>query len=143
MTRRCLVPCVAASLLVGCLSFGEDVETAAPSPAQVARCRSEMHLAPALSIEPRGFKLTQGIDDAIWFKFVTARQPAARLFRPDVDVSLFKPGVALQPAMTPWWDAQGKRLVGGQVSLPSARYMTVGIEERGEQMTVYIMWAET
>ncbi len=143
MKRRCSFACVAAVILTGCLSFGDNVDTATPSAEQVARCRAEMHLAPGLVLTARGYKLTQGIDDAIWFKFVTARQPVAALFRPDVDTTTFRPGVEIQPAGTPWWDAQGKKLVGGQVSLPNARFMTVGIDEQGEDMTVYVMWAET
>jgi hypothetical protein len=144
-TRRFLAVLAAMAGLTACLSFGANVETTAPTAEQVARCRAEMYLARDLTLDPKGFKLIQGIDDAIWFKFVTARQPHSQLFRSDVvDTTRFKAHVGTADSHAPaWWDVKGKRLMGGSVSLPNVRYMWVAIEESGELLTVYISWHET
>lgn len=56
--------------LAGCLSFGEDIETTTPTPAQLAKCKSELYLNSKTTIQPLGLYLVgSGIDDALWFKF--------------------------------------------------------------------------
>ncbi len=131
----------------GCLKFGDDEETTAPSADQVARCRAEMYLTPGLKIRPLGYKLIgSGIDDAIWFKFGTDTSSAAEIFRTDiVDVSGFGEALEIQaPASkSDWWDIAGKKIHGGRVSLPNARFMSVGIASSEGQSVVYIMWHET
>ena len=130
----------------GCLNFGKDEETTSPTEAQVSRCRSEMYLNPSMKITPLGFKLEgSGIDDAIWFKFKTDISNVREIFDSEVvDTSTFKDGFAFANDMDElkWWDAKGKRLLGGQVELPNVRFMNVGIEEDGDGYVVYIMWHE-
>jgi len=53
-------------LISGC---GNHIETISPSAEQIVTCKKVMYLKNDLEIEPLGFKLTQKIDDAIWFKF--------------------------------------------------------------------------
>jgi hypothetical protein len=131
--------------MTACLSFGPNAATTTPTAEQVARCRAEMYLAPDLKLAPKGFKLIQGIDAAIWFKFVTPRQPFAQIFRAEiVDTARFKVLGGMADSHAPsWWDVNGKRLVGGSVSLPNVRSMWVAIEEGDEQLTVYVSWHET
>jgi hypothetical protein len=142
---RIVAALAAMAGLTACLSFGPNAETTTPTAEQVARCRAEMYLSPDLKLEPKGFKLIQGIDDAIWFKFVTPRQPLSQVFRSEiVDTARFKALVGLADSHAPsWWDVNGKRLVGGSVSLPNVRSMWVAIEEGDEQLTVYVSWHET
>ena len=42
-----------------------------------------------------------------------------------------------------WWDVEGKELVGGEISLPNARFMNLGAEKIEGGYIVYIMWHET
>lgn len=133
-------------LLSGCLSFGSDVETASPSPEQVARCVAEMYINPGVVIRPLGFKLLgSGIDDAIWFKFETTANVQSLFNLKIVDTSGFSESSnQAQDGQGPsWWDLSGKKLLGGQVQLPNARFMNVHIEKKGDRNIVYILWHET
>ena len=42
-----------------------------------------------------------------------------------------------------WWDVEGKDLLGGQVALPNARFMTVGAEKVEGGYVIYVIWNET
>jgi hypothetical protein len=132
------------AVLVGCDLFG-GVETETPTPEQIARCTIEMFLTVDLPLEAKGLKMAEGIDTAMWFKFVVAKQPLENLFKTEVvKVSEFAPDITFTNANLPdWWDVQGKALVGDNVALPNGRYMQVGIEEADDTLTVYIMWYET
>lgn len=133
-------------LLSGCLDFGPNVTTTTPSASDVSRCRAEMYIDPDVKIQPKGFKLTSGIDDAIWFKFNAETPNITNVFRDDVvDSSLFRKGFTLHSDSLPsWWDVSLQSLTGGQVSLPNARFMNVGYFDNGDgTLTVYIMWHET
>lgn len=135
-------------LLAGCLDFGEDALTTAPTQAQVDRCRAEMFLNPALKITPMGFKLLgTGMDDVIWFKFKTGPGTAGvqGLFDAKaVDTAKFMEGYAFSDATNApkWWDVKGKTFLGGQVDLPRVKFMHVGIEKQDNHLVVYIMWHE-
>ncbi len=130
----------------GCLEFGNDEETDSPTKEQVDRCRSEMYLNPSMQITPLGYKLEgSGIDDAIWFKFKTDVSEAQEIFDIKVvDTAKFKNGFSFVHDMTElrWWDVKNKELLGGQVELPNARFMNVGIEKNNGGFVVYIMWHE-
>jgi hypothetical protein len=115
-------------VLTGCLDFfGPDITTTTPSAGDVSRCRAEMYLDSNIEIQPEGFKLTSGIDDAIWFRFVAKTDQIAAVFRKDtVDTSKFAPGFKHDDyAMPSWWDASTKSLVGGRVSLPNAQMLAI------------------
>ncbi len=149
MKNLCFVV-MALLLLVslnGCLDFGEDVETEKPNESQVNRCLSEMYLNPSIKMTPLGFKLEgSGIDDAIWFKFKTDETDLSQVFDPKaVDVTKFKENFTFlsQIKGLEWWDVKDKSLLGGQVSLPNARYMNIGIEKADDGYMIYIMWHET
>lgn len=146
MKRAWFLPIPLAILLVtGCLNFGKDEETTAPTKVQIDRCRLEMHISPSLKITPLGYKLEGlGIDDAIWFKFKTNEGNLGHIFNPMVvDASKFKKDFRLDEAPEiKWWDVKGKKLLGGQVELPNVRFMNVGIEKSREGCAIYIMWHE-
>lgn len=147
MKRIVLVTALLMALsLTGCLEFGEDVETTAPTQAQVDRCRSDMYLNRLTKITPLGYKLEgSGIDDAIWFKFETQSTKLSEVFDSKiVDVSGFMDGFELREVKDlKWWDVKGKRFHGGHVPLPNARFMNVGAEKTKEGYLIYIMWHET
>lgn len=42
-----------------------------------------------------------------------------------------------------WWDVNGRKLLGGQVSLPNARFMNVGVKKTEAGYVIYLMWHET
>jgi len=136
-----------AVFCTGCLDFGEDEETTSPTNAQVARCRSEMYLNRSVQLTPLGYKLLgSGIDDAIWFKFKPESTDLTEIFdNTVVDTFEFKSPFTFDHEMKDlqWWDVEGKTLLGGRVSLPNARYMTVGINKTEEGYVIYIMWHET
>ncbi len=135
-----------ATTLMGCLKFGEDEETTTPTTAQVSRCFSEMYLNPSLELRPLGYKLEgSGIDDGIWFKFETSVDISQIFNSTIVNVSKFERGFTFLHEMKElkWWDVAGKSFLGGQVELPNARYMNVGIEKKGAGYVVYIMWHKT
>jgi hypothetical protein len=131
----------------GCLEFGEDEETRSPTKARVDRCRSEMYLDSSARITPLGYKLLgSGIDDAIWFKFRTESTDLAEIFDSKVvDTSKFNNDFTFSSEMknVKWWDVKGKKLFGGQVSLPNVRYMNVGVNKTEEGYVIYVMWHET
>ena len=133
-------------VVTGCLKYGDDVETTSPTEAQVARCRAEMCLNPALNVTPLGFKLEgSGIDDAIWFKFSTDASNVDQIFDMNaVDTAKFKDGFNFAHKMDAltWWDVNSKALLGAQVELPNARFMNVGIVRTDAGYLVYIMWHE-
>jgi hypothetical protein len=132
---------------IGCFGFGRDEETTTPTESQMNRCRTEMYLNDSVEIMPLGFKLLGwGIDDAIWFKFETNVDDLSQVFDTTVvDTSKFKEGFTFMDKMEKmkWWDVQGKRLLGGEVSLPNGRFMNVGAEKVDEGYVIYIMWHET
>ena len=41
------------------------------------------------------------------------------------------------------WDVEGKNLLGGQVALPNARFMTIGAERIEDRYIIYAVWNET
>jgi hypothetical protein len=147
--RRQAVTAVLLILTVctSCLKFGDDEETTPPTSVQVDRCRSEMYLNPSVDIIPLGYKrIGSGIDDAIWFKFKTTATDLTEIFDSTVvDVTTFTSPFTFDFEMegVRWWDVEGKTLLGGQVSLPNARYMNVGIYRTEEGCVIYIMWHET
>jgi hypothetical protein len=139
-----LLLCLVASS--GCLEFGRDVTTVTPSAQDVSRCRTEMYIKADAEITPEGFKLTSGIDDAIWFRFLAHTGDIVDVFETGtVDVSKFRPGFTFTDASAPsWWDVAKKPLTGGQISLPNARFMNVGfVDNEDGTLTVYVMWHET
>jgi len=142
-----LIALLLALSFAGCLEFGKDEETTTPTKAQVDRCRSEMHLAPSAKITPLGLKLEgSGIDDVIWFKFKTSSANLAEIFDSTiVDTSRFANEFTFVHEMNQlkWWDVKGKALFGGQVSLPNARFMNVGVKKTEEGYVIYIMWHQT
>jgi hypothetical protein len=106
-----------------------------------------MFLNPSLKIEPLGFRFQgSGIDDSILFKFQTDCSDISQIFdTTKVDVSSFKPNT---PYIYPekhlkWWDVKGKYLLGGQISLPDAKFMNVGLLKTDNGYIVYISWSET
>jgi len=133
--------------LNGCIDFGEDIETEKPNENQVNRCFAEMYLNPSMELKPLGFKLEgSGIDDAIWFKFKTNTTNLSQVFDTTVvDVTKFKENFTFLSQLTglKWWDVKDKNLLGGQIALPNARYMNVGIEKINSGYIIYIMWHET
>jgi len=146
MTKTTLFTALLLSALPsGCLDFGKDEEAQIPTAAQVARCRSVMHLNPDLKIGPLGFRLRgSGIDDAIWFKFKSKASKVAEVFDTAVvDVSEFEDGFTMLPVKgLKWWDVNGKTFLGGEVSLPNVKFMKVGITKTADGLLVYIMWHE-
>ena len=105
-----------------------------------------MYINADVKITPEGFKLTSGIDDAIWFRFLAHADDIADVFSTEfVDASKFQQGYTFASASMPsWWDVAQKSLTGGQVSLPNARFMNVGYVDNGDgTLTVYVMWHET
>ena len=139
-----LLPCLVVSS--GCLEFGRDVTTVAPSAQDVIRCRTEMYIKADAKITPEGFKLTSGIDDAIWFRFLAHTGDIADVFETEtVDASKFRSGFKFADVSAPsWWDVAKKPLTGGQVSLPKARFMNVGfVDNEDGTLTVYVRWHET
>jgi hypothetical protein len=149
-TKRCLVVIsIVLITTISCLDFGEDVETTTPTQEQVKWCRQEMYVQDSAKITPMGFALLgSGIDDVIWFKFATNATDLSQVFDTTVvDVSKFEEsGMSadeLKGIDWEWWDVKGKNLLGGQVTLPDAKFMNVGAEEVGEGYVIYVMWFET
>ena len=147
MNMKSYIAVLCAVVLSGCsLQFGADEVTTQPTEAQLARCRSEMYLQTNLVFQAHGMKLLgSGIDDAIWLKFSCEVTDPALIFQANVvDTSKFRKGFKLSPYKDlPWWDVEGRNLSGGQVALPNARFMNVGIDTTGTHSVVYIMWHET
>ena len=145
MKNYIAISCLA--ILTGCgLQFGTDETTTQPTQAQLARCRAEMYLQTNLVFQAHGMKLLgSGIDDAIWLKFSCEVTDPAHIFQTNiVVVSNFRNGFKQSPSKDiPWWDVKGRNLSGGQVAIPNARYMNVGIDAAGTNSVVYIMWHET
>jgi hypothetical protein len=132
-------------LFCGCLDFGDDEETNAPTKAQVDACRGRMYLLSSAKIDPLGYKLLgSGIDDAIWFKFRTDASELSKLFDSDVvDTSGFEEGFELREIeKLKWWDVEGKKFFGGEVSLPNVKFMEVGVVKEAEGYLVYVSWYE-
>ncbi|MBN2513567.1 MAG: hypothetical protein JXB18_11570, partial [Sedimentisphaerales bacterium] len=86
-----------------------------------------------------------GIDASMYFKFKTDTTDISQIFDSSVvDAAKFQNGFTLNTIKNvKWWDVKNKDLLGGQVSLPNAKYMNVGIEKTEKGYTVYIMWFET
>lgn len=131
-------------LFSGCLSFGEDVETTEPSPGHISKCRRLMYLQDDLVFQGEGYKITHGIDVAIWFKFNTAETSASEIFIDSiVDIWRFEDSFDLYPHQDiKWWDVQDKYLYGGVVELPDTKFMSVGMDRNSRGTTVYIFWHE-
>lgn len=133
-------------IISGCLGSGRDEGTTMPTESQVNRCLSEMYLNVSAKITPLGFKLESGMDDAIWFKFETDADDLSLVFDTTVvDTGKFEENFTFTYEMqgVGWWDVEGKNLLGGQVSLPNARFMNIGVEKIAEGYLIYIMWHET
>jgi hypothetical protein len=132
-------------ILSGCFKIGQDEETTSPTKTQISRCFSEMCLNPDLKIIPLGYRLKSGIDAAIWFKFETGADISEIFDSTIVDTTKFSQNYLFLNEIEgrKWWDATGKSLLGGQVQLPNARFMEVGIEKTDNGFIVYIMWLET
>jgi hypothetical protein len=148
MKTKPYIKIVLASLVVasiGCLEFGTDEETTTPTEDQVSRCRTEMYLNDAAEITPLGFKLLgSGIDDVIWFKFEADADDLSQVFDTSVvNTDEFEKNVMYKMEDVEWWDVEGKELVGGEISLPNARFMNLGAEKIEGGYIVYIMWHET
>ena len=147
MNAKSYIAILYVVFLSGCsLQFGTDEVTTQPTEAQLARCRAEMCLQTNLVFQAHGMKLLgSGIDDAIWLKFSCEVTDLASIFQPEfVDTSKFRSGFKLsQYKDLPWWDVEGRNLTGGQVALPNARFMNVGIDTTETHSVVYIMWNET
>lgn len=131
-------------LLAGCLSFGDDVQTGEPTADQIRKCRRLMYLRDDLVLQAEGYKITHGIDVAIWFKFTTAETSASEIFIDSiVDIWRFEDSFSLYPQKDmDWWDVKGKNLFGEVVELPNTKFMSVGIERYPRGSTVYIFWNE-
>jgi hypothetical protein len=131
----------------GCLKFGNDEETTNPNSTQLARCRSEMYLNPSMKITPLGYRLEgSGIDDAIWFKFKTNVESLSDIFdKTIVDTAKFIKDYKFlcHKNELQWWDADKKKLIGEQITLPKNRCLNVGIEKTEDGYLVYIWWFET
>lgn len=141
-----LIAIIFSITLSGCLNFGQDEETTFPTPDQISRCFTEMYLNPDLKLRPLGYKLEgSGIDDGIWFKFETNADISEIFNSIIVDTTKFVQNTPLlyEVKGLKWWDITGKSLLGGQVELPNARYMNIGIEKKENIHVVYIMWHET
>ncbi|MGC9367788.1 MAG: hypothetical protein ACP5FK_12205 [bacterium] len=131
-------------LFGGCLSFGEDVETTEPSPGHISKCRRLMYLRDDLEFQGEGYKITHGIDVAVWFKFSTAETSASEIFIDSiVDIWRFEDSFNLYPHQDiKWWDVKNKYLYGGVVELPQTKFMSVGMDRNPRGTTVYIFWHE-
>lgn len=144
--KNCIV-ILCLALLAGCdLSFGTDEMTTEPTQAQIDRCRQEMYLQANLAIQAQGMKLLgSGIDDQIWLKFSCDVTEPDQIFQSDVvDVAGFSENTKLQSLKDiAWWDIEGRDLSGGQVALPNARFMEVGIDTTDKPTVVFIIWFET
>ena len=141
-----IIIAVLLTTTLACLDFGPEEETTAPTASQVSRCRAEMYVRDPVTITPLGFKLDgSGIDDIIWFKFETDSDDLAQVFDTTVvDVHTFEEGVSMMTLdNVAWWDVEGKDLLGGQVALPNARFMTVGAEKVEGGYVIYVVWNET
>jgi hypothetical protein len=122
----------ALALFSGCLDFGKDEETMNPTANQIDYCRKIMHIRSDLKIIPLGYKLIgSGIDTRIF--------DSACPFSAEHNGSfVMNKGDGPQ-----WWDVEGTNLTGGQIFLPGAKYMDVGIHKKKKGCTVYIFWFET
>jgi len=142
-----LLVIVCISLVItGCIDFGKDMETTSPTDQQVSKCKEIMCLNQDLNLEPLGLKsYGSGIDDAILFKFKTSAKSMEDIFDTDsVDTSSFSEDYSFREEKgLEWWDVTDKKFTGGQVSLPNAKYMNVGLQEEDEGFIVYIYWFET
>lgn len=132
---------------VGCLDFGDNIETEEPTAEQLAFCEAEMHLNDQLTYCPIGLRIAgSGIDDAAWFAFHTDETCLENIFDPSFILLDSLPGVVsfYSPGNMPeWWDAHEKELIGGEFSLPVGQFITIGFEVEEEKTTVYIFWCET
>ncbi len=143
---KCLVLVPMLILVHGCLDFGDDFETTSPTEQQVSGCRKAMYINTSVNITPLGlYYAGSGIDAAVWYKFRTDTVDVLQIFDTSVvDAAKFQNGFTLNTKKNvKWWDVKNKDLLGGQVPLPNAKYMNVGIEKIEEGYTVYIMWFET
>ncbi len=142
-----LLMIVCISLIsTGCMDFGKDMETISPTDQQISKCKEIMCLNQDLNIEPLGLKIyDSGIDNATIFKFRTSAKSMEEIFDSDsVDTSRFSEDYSLSEEKgLEWWDVTGKKFTGGQVSLPNAKYMNVGLQEKDNGFIVYIFWFET
>ena len=85
------------------------------------------------------------MDDAIWFKFMTDTTDLTQVFNPEIiDVGEFEEDFAFPSwDFIEWWDVENKSLIGGEVTLPDAEYMDVGVQKTEQGYLIYIMWQDT
>jgi len=135
-----------ALYIFGRMEYYEDEETATPTEEQVGKCRRMMFLNPSVTIAPLGFQLLPaGKDYSLRFKFRAESDDLAEVFAGQVGgISEFRKGFSftfLQLKKHPqWWDAEGKDLLGGKVSIPAGRVMYVGAEKIEGGYMIYIEW---
>ena len=130
-------------VLVGCCC--SSMSTANPSASQVDRCRRDMCLGD-VHIMPQGYKFSPGMDAIMWFKFVAKTSQITDVFDPQqIDTSTFRDGFRFHNSpMTEWWDADERKLTGGQAETSEGCFIDVGFENNDDgTLTVYIMWFQT
>lgn len=142
-----MIPASAGLLLCGCLNFGEDVLTSEPTPEQVEYCRTTLHIAEGLEIEPLGLKILEsGIDTAVWFVFRSPETDRALYFEPGVappDSLHERVTLPWDESMPQWWNTRDRTFVGWTVELPVAKWMTVGFQPTSDGTLCYVFWHET
>ena len=134
-----------AFLISGC-DFGDDKGTTSPSKIEINKCETIMNLNPSVKITPLGFKFENSvIDDVIWFKFKTTAKLEDIFNDKTINTSKFEDNFTFTYDMSEvkWWNTKGKKFLGGQVNLPNAKYMNVGIQKSDDGYVVYIKWYET
>jgi hypothetical protein len=130
----------------GCLDFGKDYETTHPTEKQIQHVKTIMYLNQNIKLSAVGYKVSgSGIDAAVWFKFKINGATYSDIFdKTKVSIGDFKNNYSLTAEKNlQWWDVKDKKFVGGQVSLPDAKFMDVGIEKIKEGFMIYIFWFET
>ncbi len=131
---------------VGCLDFGPSISTTSPSTQQVRYCRQVMSINPNVKIKPIGYKEVNGIDKAIWFKFIADTDDVAEVFlAPPIDSLEFQAGFKSHYELEEsWWDPGTKSLIGGRFNVPVACGQSIAIHDNQDgTLTIYVMWHET
>jgi len=142
-----LILCILPLLGAGCLNFGDDIETVDPTEEQIAFCRSAMHIAEGVVIEPLGLKIMgSGIDDAVWFKFRTGESDFSLIFDGSSVPSDSLAGTVsfyATDGLPEWWDTGSRTFTGGTVFLGGGVWMTAGFLREVDGTVCYIFWHET
>lgn len=143
---RFFILCSLVALSSGCLNFGSDTKTNVPTEEQISQCRALLHLNPDLQIDAKGYAYYgTGIDDLLVFKFETNVTTPDEIFDTEkLDITSLKDNYKLPSKFKDlaWWDIEGKTFYGGQISLPKAKYLEIGIEKTDQGSTVYLFWFE-